>query len=295
MQRDELTAPAHPHEHAGRHERHCRPDEGEPCHLHQVDHLETSLGVVVLIHFDRGRRAIQSRPPVLPKQEGLLMNNVYCILLILFCLNSILLFAQENQNVQKAVPALPPHCKLAVFPEMYKQQIRTILLMPPQDDKGNSVLTVAQSSLAGEELNLFGYYTIPYLVGEQILKKEQYQEGQQLSAEQLEHLKKLYQVDAVMYMKTSDLQDHLSLLDNSISVLIHNELVSTSTASIIWQYSIRSTVNGQQVKSLAKILDSKHGYELADLMLRCGFQTIPHGFYSPNYHRDAKLSSSSHF
>jgi hypothetical protein len=205
--------------------------------------------------------------------------NKYLLLLVFLSLFSISLFAQDNPFVIND--------KLHYFPGMYYQDIRNILILTPVDETANSTVNAALKSIVNQEVTGVGYYAIPLLIGNEILKQEGFTGNSDLTRSEMQLLKEKYNIDALLLLHIYNFQYVQHILATDISISLDYQLISTATGETVWYHKAESLLHPGQAFGLKEKLNSqKEGLEVASRILAWGFESLPAGFYSPKYRKD---------
>ncbi len=127
--------------------------------------------------------------------------------------------------------------KAQEFPEMYNEQPRSLLVMPPINlstaaDAKDYYATTVEMPLA-----FHGYYTFPYELTTEILKQEGIYDSELVYDMPLDKFHEYFGADAVLFTKIKKWDTSYAVIASSLTVSIDAEIKSTKTSQTLWKYT----------------------------------------------------------
>jgi hypothetical protein len=127
--------------------------------------------------------------------------------------------------------------KIEVFPEMYNEKPRSLLIMPPINlstaaDAKDYYATTIEMPIAFK-----GYYTFPYELVSEILKQEGVYDTELVYDMPLDKFHEYFGADAVLFTKIVKWDINYVVVASYLTVSIEFEIKSTKTSKTLWESS----------------------------------------------------------
>lgn len=151
----------------------------------------------------------------------------------LLLLGMLLTGCAEKQYVTKA----------GEFPQMYDEQPRALLILPPINDSTDAeakdhYLTTVEMPFAQH-----GFYVFPMELVSEIMKQEGVYDTELLYGLPPQKFREYFGADAVLYTHIRKWDLTYAVLASSLTVSIAAEIISTKTAAKLWEYTGTVVVN----------------------------------------------------
>ncbi len=224
------------------------------------------------------------------------MIKIKCIL---FCaLLSVLFFTSgyAKQAVTKG----------DLFPEMYSEQPRSILVLPPLNRSAKPEVSEYYMATIEMPLSLAGYYVFPVELVSNFMKQEGIYDTNLLYTMPLTQFAEHFGSDAVLYSRINKWSVAQTGHISRLIVSIEAEIISTKTAKQLWKDSRTVMVNlsgeNTTVKHYVRLLMTSISKD-ADAAVVSSvsyahkansrlLQTLPFGPYHENYLQDQQVELS---
>ncbi len=137
----------------------------------------------------------------------------------------------------KAAATIDVATKGSMFPKMYEQQPRSLLILPPMNESTDAeakdyYLTTVEIPFAS-----MGYYVLPVEMVSDIMKQEGIASTELLYNMPITKLQEYFGVDAVLYTHIKKWNTSYQVVAASLTVSIESEIISTKTSEKLWNYS----------------------------------------------------------
>lgn len=192
--------------------------------------------------------------------------------------------------------ALPPAATLqTMYPAMYSSPPASILILPPMN---NSTAADAKEYFAcslAEAVGRKGYYVLPVEAMFGLLRDEGMYDSENISPIVLQNFNKHFGADAALFTTIEEWNKSWFLTTGSLTIKAKFELVSTSTAESIWDFSTRITVNldSESKNVLVAMIESAVKTAMEDYFPNClqanisaMDRALPYGKYHPQFNMD---------
>ncbi len=132
----------------------------------------------------------------------------------------------------------PTMCtKIAEFPRMYEEKPASILILPPMNESTAADAKEYYSTTIQEPLAFAGYYTIPYPITADILKREGIFDTELLLNTPLIKFKEYFGADAVLFTTIKRWDLSYMVLASNLTISVDCKLKSTTTDQTLWKYN----------------------------------------------------------
>lgn len=131
----------------------------------------------------------------------------------------------------------PMSTKAELFPLMYDNEVRSILVLPPINESTAADAPLYYSTTIQEPLVGSGYYVVPYEISADILARESITDGQQIYDMPLQSFKDFFGADAVLFTRIKKWDTAYVVIASTLTVAVECELKSTKTSESLWNYS----------------------------------------------------------
>ncbi len=137
----------------------------------------------------------------------------------------------------------------AAFPDIYEEQPRSILVLPPINKSATPEATIYYSATIETPLRSAGYDVIPTESVTKTMKQKGIQDTNELYTVPLNTLYKYFGSDAVLYTKIKQWEEAHTGFISRLIISIDSELMSTKTSKQLWIYNSSVNVDLNTVKT----------------------------------------------
>ena len=127
--------------------------------------------------------------------------------------------------------------KISEFPAMYEENPVAILILPPMNESTAADAKEYYATTIQEPLAFYGYYTIPYPITVDILKREGIYDSELLMNIPLAKFREYFGADAVLFTNIKKWDLSYMVLASNLTVSIDCKLKSTKSDQILWSYT----------------------------------------------------------
>lgn len=127
--------------------------------------------------------------------------------------------------------------KMAEFPLMYEENPGSILILPPINESTAAEAKEYYSTTIQEPLAFSGYYTFPYPITADILKREGIYDSELLVNMPMGKFKEYFGADAVLFTTIKKWDLSYMVLASTLTVSIDCNLKSTKSEQTLWKYT----------------------------------------------------------
>ena len=127
--------------------------------------------------------------------------------------------------------------KIAEFPAMYEENPKAILILPPMNESTAADAKEYYSTTIQEPLAYYGYYTLPYPITADILKREGLYDSELLMDMPLAKFREYFGADAVLFTTIKKWDLSYIVLASNLTVSIDCKLKSTISDQTLWSYT----------------------------------------------------------
>lgn len=154
----------------------------------------------------------------------------------------------------------PTVSKGAKFAKMYAEKPTTVFVMPPINNTTAADAKEYYSTTIAEPLALSGFYVLPTVITDELLKSQGMYDTEMLLNQPLGKFKEFFGADAVLFTQITKWDKSYMVLAANLTVSIDAQLKSTTTNETLWEYSgtIVADLSGQ----------SSSGNPLVDLIVK---------------------------
>lgn len=189
--------------------------------------------------------------------------------------------------------------KAELYPLMYENEVRSILVLPPINESTAADAPLYYSTTIHEPLVRTGYYVLPYEVSVDILAHEGITDGQQLYDMPLQTFKDFFGADAVLFTRIKKWDTAYAVVASNLTVSVECELRSTKTNERLWNYAgtVVIDLTGHNTAGglgglIAQVVITAMSTAMADYVPYAkqanyyALAAMPAGPYSPYYRQD---------
>ena len=214
----------------------------------------------------------------------------------LFLLALVVLFAGCS-----AKDPSTPITKGAAFPQMYEEQPRSILILPPMNESTDAQAKDFYITTAEVPFALSGYYVFPTEMVSDILKQEGIYDASSLASMPVNKFYDYFGADSVLFVTIHKWDTSYAVVASSLRVSISVKLISTKTQQVLWKnyQSVQVDLGGGGSSSIEGLLISAIftavSTATADYVTYAKqvnnklIFTLPAGPYSPQYMQDQSV------
>jgi len=155
-----------------------------------------------------------------------------------------------------------PPTKASMFPKMYEEQPRSILILPPMNESTDAEAKDYYMTTVEVPFAMMGYYTFPVEMVSDIMKQEGVYDTELLYNMPLDKFYEYFGADSVLFTRIKKWDVAYVVIASSLTVAIEARLFSTKTSQELWQYSGTIVVNlsgGDSGGSLAGLIANAIG------------------------------------
>jgi hypothetical protein len=186
------------------------------------------------------------------------------------------------------------------FPQMYQEDPRSILILPPMNDSTAADAKAYYATTIEVPIAQAGYYVFPMEMVSDILKQEGVYDTELLYNMPVSKFNDYFGADAVMFTRIKKWDVSYAVVASSLTVTVSSEVVSTKTNAKLWSHEGSVTVDlsggsggdGSWAGLLAQAIATSINTAAADYVdyarmanVRL-FSTLPAGPYSPRHQVD---------
>jgi len=190
------------------------------------------------------------------------------------------------------------------FPNMYKENPTSILVLPPINQSTAADAKEYYSTTIAEPLSLAGYYVFPIEIVNEVLKKEGIYDTELIVDMDHSKFKEYFGADAVLFTRILKWNTSFYVIGGNVRVHIAFDLVSTTTGEVLWSYNdemiVDTTADQNQVGGIAGMLlqaaatavqTAVQDYiPIAKKVNETVLKTIPFGIYHSEHGTDQNKS-----
>lgn len=172
---------------------------------------------------------------------------------------------------------------------------RSILVLPPINESTEVIAPYSLLTTVTRPLSELGYYVIPVVMADHLLKENGLSLPAQMHQAPLEKLREVFGADAVLYITIEKYGSKYQLLASNTFVFARAQLVDSRTGTELWQGRVNAQYAGQSgliealvEQVLNKLVDQAHNVAaMASFQLvAMPGQGLLHGPYNPEYGKD---------
>lgn len=129
---------------------------------------------------------------------------------------------------------------------MYEEKPLAVLILPPVNETTAADAKEYYSTTIQEPLAYRGYYTLPYVITEEILQGEGLYDTELLYNQPLQNFRDYFGADAVLFTRIKEWDMSYVVVSSSLTVSVDMDLRSTLTNESLWTYSgtVRADLSG---------------------------------------------------
>lgn len=133
--------------------------------------------------------------------------------------------------------AAPQPTKGSLFPKMYEEQPRSLLILPPMNESTDAEAKDYYMTTVEIPYALNGYYTFPVEMVADILKQEGIYDTELLYNLPLDKFYDYFGADAVLFTRIKKWDVSYLVVASNLKVAIESKIVSTKTSEVLWAYN----------------------------------------------------------
>lgn len=137
----------------------------------------------------------------------------------------------------------PEPTKGSLFPKMYDQQPRSLLILPPMNESTDAEAKDYYMTTVEAPYALMGYYTFPVEMVGDIMKQEGIYDTELLYNMPLDKFYDYFGADAVLFTRIKKWDVAYMVVASNLTVSIESKIVSTKTSEVLWVYSRSIVIN----------------------------------------------------
>ncbi|NQY54298.1 MAG: DUF799 family lipoprotein [Campylobacteraceae bacterium] len=184
-----------------------------------------------------------------------------------------------------------------LYPKLYKQHPKTILVLPAKNTTTSVDATDHFRYTITKPLAEKGYYVFPVHLVDSFFKSENLTNSEQIRQIPVKKLKEIFNADAILYVDINAWDTSYAVVSSSVDVGLSFSLVDANSGEEIWNnyayaYSYagpgsNSGLFGLLVSAIAAAINTSVDYtELANVSNIAGVGIMPSGEYNKNYKKD---------
>ncbi|WP_027369185.1 GNA1162 family protein [Desulfocurvibacter africanus] len=190
--------------------------------------------------------------------------------------------------------------KAELFPLMYEQKPRSIVILPPINESTAADAPTYYSTTVQEPLVYTGFYVLPYEISTDILHNEGITDGEQLYDMPLNMFKEYFGADAVLFTRIKKWDTAYLVIASTLTVEVECELKSSISGEKLWNYSGTVVIDlsggsygGDPLSLIVKVVATAVSTAVADYVPYArqanymALSAMPYGPYHPKYEKDA--------
>ncbi len=188
-----------------------------------------------------------------------------------------------------------PLKKIDAFPDMYKDEPLSILILPPINETTAADAKEYYSTTILEPFAESGYYIFPVEIVFDVMKNEGVYDIDAFDSLPLEKFKQYFDADAVLFTKIKKWDTSYYVVGGNVKVEIEYKLVSTKDNKVLWSYDkeikVDTKVNSTRsvLLNLALTAVKTVATDYVPIAKRINYMaisTIPFGKYHPRHNKD---------
>lgn len=135
------------------------------------------------------------------------------------------------------VAGSPQPTKSSLFPKMYEEQPRSLLILPPMNESTDAEAKDYYMTTVETPYALMGYYTFPVEMVGDIMKQEGIYDTELLYELPLDKFYDYFGADAVLFTRIKKWDVSYMVVASTLTVAIESKIVSTKTSEVLWTYN----------------------------------------------------------
>ncbi len=186
-----------------------------------------------------------------------------------------------------------------VYPAMYREMPKTILVLPAINHSTAADAPHLYSSTIAQPLANSGFYVLPTEVTQKFLDNEGMNSGEQLASVPPQKFAEIFGADAVLYVTIDRWDTNYYVLGGNVKVGISYKLKSTKTGEELWAYANELVMDtsgdsnsGGLLGALIATAIKTSTQDYVPIARRVNFvalSTIPFGGYHNLHGKDSRL------
>jgi hypothetical protein len=186
-----------------------------------------------------------------------------------------------------------------VYPAMYREMPKTVLVLPAINHSTAADAPYLYSSTIAQPLANSGFYVLSTEVTQKFLDNEGLNTGEQLASVPPQKFAKIFGADAVLYVTINKWDTNYYVLGGNVKVGISYILKSTKTGEELWAYANELVMNtsgdsngGGLLAAIIATAIKTSTQDYVPIARRVNFtalSTIPFGGYHNLHGKDSKL------
>jgi len=193
--------------------------------------------------------------------------------------------------------------KLDIFPEIYNELPKSILVLPPINKSTSADATEYYSTTIAEPLSFAGYYVYPIEITKEVLKSEGIYDAALLKDIPMVKFQEYFGADAVLFTEIIEWDKSFYVIGGNVEVNLEFILKSTKTEKTLWSYKgnikVDTSSDDTEVPGIAGFLlevaitaaktAAQDYVPIAKKINEQGLSTIPYGYYHPKFNQDQAI------
>jgi hypothetical protein len=139
--------------------------------------------------------------------------------------------------------ATPQPTKASLFPKMYEEQPRSLLILPPMNESTDAEAKDYYMTTVEMPYAMMGYYTFPVEMVGDIMKQEGIYDTELLYNMPLDKFYDYFGADAVLFTHIKKWDVAYMVVASNLTVSIESKIVSTKTSEVLWVYKGSIVIN----------------------------------------------------
>lgn len=131
------------------------------------------------------------------------------------------------------------------YTEFRKSRPRSILVLPPINESTDVKATYSVLTTTTRPLAEMGYYVVPVVMADQMLKENGLTVTNDMHAAPLAKLREVFGADAVLYLTVSQYGSKYMVIASNTTVQVRGKLVDARTGTQIWEGTAVAVAGGQ--------------------------------------------------
>jgi hypothetical protein len=131
----------------------------------------------------------------------------------------------------------PQPTKGSLFPKMYEEQPRSLLILPPMNESTDAEAKDYYMTTVEAPYALMGYYTFPVEMVGDIMKQEGIYDTELLYEMPMDKFYDYFGADAVLFTRIKKWDVAYMVVASTLTVAIESKIVSTKTSEVLWTYN----------------------------------------------------------
>jgi hypothetical protein len=131
----------------------------------------------------------------------------------------------------------PKPTKGSLFPKMYEEQPRSLLILPPMNESTDAEAKDYYMTTVEMPYALMGYYTFPVEMVGDIMKQEGIYDTELLYNMPMDKFYDYFGADAVLFTRIKKWDVSYMVVASNLKVTIESKIVSTKTSEVLWAYT----------------------------------------------------------